>query len=57
MAKKLIDDGGAKVKAELLSNTRYYNSAKASAENIVKNLVKSFNPDVENLQVDVEFYE
>lgn len=57
MARKMLKEGLLKIQSEIASDARYYESAKSSAENMVRNMVKSFNPNVENLQVDVEFYE
>jgi hypothetical protein len=40
---------------KIRSTQLYDTSARTSAESIISELVKNFNPDVEELDVDVEF--
>lgn len=45
-----------KLEANFISNLQYQEWAEESAIRMIKTLIKGFNPDVEDLQVDVEFY-
>ncbi len=57
LAQEMIGNGYLLIQKEFASNARYYSSAEESAENLIENMVKELNPDVENLQVEVEFVE
>jgi hypothetical protein len=43
------------LRQEITSNQRFYQSAKDSAVNIITNLVRQLNPQLEDLTVEVEF--
>ena len=44
------------IQEDVQSNERYFEIAKSSAESIIKQLIKSLNKDVANLDVEVEFF-
>jgi peroxiredoxin len=56
-AKEMYSQADALIKAELTSNQNFYISAQNAAKSNIEALVKKLNPNVENLTVDVEFYE
>ena len=45
-----------KLEASFLSNVQYQAWVEESAIRMIKTLIKGFNPDVEGLEVEVEFY-
>lgn len=45
-----------KLEANFISNVQYRALAEESAIRMIKTMIKGFNPDVEDLEVDVEFY-
>lgn len=55
MAREMLKDGYLLIQKEFASNERYYSSAETAAENLIVNMVKELNPNVSNLQVEVEF--
>jgi len=56
LARRQMGEAQAIIQEDVQSNERYFEIAKSSAENIIKQLIKSFNKDVENLDVEVEFF-
>ncbi len=56
-AQSMLQDAESKLWNEMLSNQRFYQSARNAAETILTNLVKEFNADVEDLTVVIEFIE
>lgn len=57
LAQKNMSEADALIKKEFTSNQRYYQAAKASAENLIVNFVKELNPHLPELKVIVEFME
>lgn len=56
LAMKQLGQGDVLIKKEFQSNQGYYVTAQKSAKTSIINLVQQLNPNVENLNVDVEFY-
>lgn len=57
LAQKNMAEADALIKKEFTSNQRYYQAAKASAENLIVNFVKELNSHLPELKVIVEFME
>lgn len=57
LARKQLQSAELTMRQNANSNQEYYQSAKKSAINILSNLVKQLNPQIETLVVDVEFIE
>lgn len=55
LALKQRNEASLQIQKALLSNQYIFSSAKDVAKSMIQNLVKQFNPDISNLQVDVEF--
>ncbi len=55
MARNMLNNGCLLIKKEFESNSRYFSSAKDSAENLIVNMIKELNPGVDDLVVQVEF--
>ena len=55
-AVKMRKEGVNEILSELRKNNQYFESAKNSAESILKNLVVSVNPNVNDIKVEVDFY-
>ena len=55
-ARRMLSEAYLLIKKEFASNPRYYSSARDSAENLIINMVKELNPNVDSLIVEVEFY-
>ena len=55
LARQQLEDGYQRIKKSFVSNTKFYQSAQVSAENIIVNLIKSLNSEVKDLVVEVEF--
>lgn len=51
-----LSEAQTKIQEDVQSNERYFEIAKSSAENIIKQLIKSINEDVSNLDIEVEFF-
>ena len=45
-----------KLEANFISNIQYQDWAEESAVRMIRTVIKGFNPDVEDLEVDVDFY-
>lgn len=56
LAKRQLSEAQAKIQQEMQSNQQYYHYAMSSAETMIKNLVYTLNPGIDDLQVEVEFY-
>ncbi len=56
LARKQLSEGEELVKKEFISNETFLKSAEKSATATIESLVKQLNPDVEELNVDIEFY-
>lgn len=50
-----VKEAALDAKLSITSNQRFYQSAEASAELMIENLVRALNQDVENLTVEIEF--
>lgn len=57
LALKQRNEASLQIQKALLSNQYIFSSAKDVAVAMIGNLVKQFNPDIPDLQVDVEFME
>lgn len=57
LAKSLEDEAVKKMRIEFESHERYAKSAKAAAESAIELLVRQFNTGVDDLTVDVEFFD
>ena len=57
LAINLRSAGYEKLKNYMKSNTKFYKSAKASAQIIISDLVRKLNPGQTSLVVEVEFVE
>ena len=55
LAREMLDQAKQSIIADFMSNEQYSKNAEAFAKSMLVTLVKGLNPDVENLQVDVEF--
>lgn len=56
IAKKQCDEAKLLIKKEFLSNQSYYLSAENAARDILSDRIKEWNPDIDDLVVEVEFY-
>lgn len=56
LARRQMSEAQAIIQEDVQSNERYFEIAKSSAESIIKQLIKSLNKDVANLDVEVEFF-
>ena len=56
LARRQMGEAQAIIQEDVQSNERYFEIAKSSAESIIKQLIKSLNKDVANLNVEVEFF-
>ncbi|SCX32762.1 Protein of unknown function [Ruminococcaceae bacterium P7] len=56
VAQRQLSEAQTKIQEDVQSNERYFEIAKSSAENIIKQLIKSLNEDVSNLDIEVEFF-
>lgn len=56
LAQKQLEKAELLIKKEFLSNQNFYLNAQDAARSSIINLVKQLNPNVENLNVEVEFY-
>ena len=56
LAIRQLSEAQTKIQEDIQSNERYFEIAKTSAESIIKQLIKSVNEDVTNLDIEVEFY-
>ena len=56
LARRQMGEAQAIIQEDVQSNERYFEIAKSSAESIIKQLIKSLNKDVANLDVEVEFF-
>ena len=54
--KKLEDTAKEEIQFNFLTTAEYYDNATISASSTIEKLIKSLNPDIENLSVEVEFY-
>lgn len=57
LAQKQINEAYMKIRTEFTSNPRFFNAACSAAETMVTNLIKSLNPDIPDLTVEVAFME
>lgn len=57
LARKQLQSAELTMRQNVNSNQKYYQAAENGATNILLNLVKQLNPQIENLVVDVEFIE
>ena len=57
LARKQLQSAELTMRQSVNSNQKYYQAAENGATNILLNLVKQLNPQIENLVVDVEFIE
>lgn len=57
LAKDMLDQGDLLIRKEFSSNQNYYKNAQESAISSIQYIIKNLNKDVDNLQVDVEFYD
>ena len=57
LARKQLQSAELTMRQSVNSNQKYYQAAENDATNILLNLVKQLNPQIENLVVDVEFIE
>lgn len=55
LAQKQRIQANTQLREEIVSNQRFFESAKSSAENLIINLVKELNRDIPDLIVEVEF--
>ncbi len=55
LAESQLNEGYVEIRNYINSNQKFYQSARTSAENMIKFLVKELNPDVPELVVEVEF--
>lgn len=55
LAQKQFDEAYVKMQTEFTSNPQYFDAACSAAEIMVANLIKSFNPDIPDLVVEVGF--
>ena len=55
LAQKQVSQASLDAKASITSNQRFHQSAEKSAQILITNLVKEFNPDIPDLTVEVEF--
>lgn len=56
LAQSQIRDGASKLQEEMRQSRFFYEQAKKSAESMLKSLLKGWNPEIPDLQVDVEFF-
>lgn len=56
LAIRQLSEAQTKIQEDIQSNERYFEIAKTSAESIIKQLIRSVNEDVTNLDIEVEFY-
>lgn len=57
LARKQFKEAYMRIMTEFTSNPNFFDSARSAAETIVVNLIKSFNPDIPDLVVEVNFIE
>lgn len=57
LAEEDLKEAERKIEAELGSNVEYFEKAQNTAITAVTNLVKQFNPGLDNITVEVEFFE
>lgn len=55
LAQRQFKEAFAKMRTEFTSNPTYIEAACSAAETMVANLIKSFNPDIPDLVVEVDF--
>ena len=55
LAKKQLNEAYMKIMTEFTSNPKFFLAARSSAEKMVVNLIKSVNPDIPDLTVEVDF--
>ena len=54
---KQLKEADLLIKKELFANQNFYVTAQDAAKTEIEYIVKKFNPDVEDILVDVEFFE
>lgn len=57
LAQMQVQEALSDARDSIVSNERFYKSAEASAKSMIENLIRALNPDVENLNVEIEFME
>lgn len=57
LAKQQLDTADLLIKKEFISNQNFYHSAQEAARSTIINRVLQWNPDIEDLTVEVEFYQ
>lgn len=57
LARMQFKEAYMRIMTEFTSNPNFFDSARSAAETIVVNLIKSFNPDIPDLVVEVNFIE
>jgi hypothetical protein len=55
MARDQLEDAELRIRENILENQDYYQMAQESTEKILKNLIEKLNPDLQDLNVEVEF--
>lgn len=55
LAQKQVSQASLDAKASITSNQRFHQSAEKSAQILITNLIKEFNPEIPDLTVEVEF--
>lgn len=55
LAQKQMQEATLDARDSITSNQRFYESAKASAESMIENLIRALNQDVKGLTVEIEF--
>lgn len=57
LAQTQLNEGRVKLEDSMKQNRGFYESAKTATVDMIGSLVRKWNPDIPNLQVDVEFFE
>lgn len=56
IAQRQLSEAKTKIQEDILSNERYFEIAKSSAESIIKQLIRSLNENIPDIDIEIEFY-
>ena len=56
LARNQLNEAKMKIQEDFLANENYSKMAEKTARSMIEALIKGFNPEIDNIRIDVEFY-